>query len=123
MGFLVTTSLSTSRACPTSLAPAASLTMASSSAVVAYGPPTTSPAPTCRQGQAGTLAQQRSGCGLALDVERLGTCRQCNLGVRHCELCGFFSVSGEGLQRNALVILSHRGYNIQGLGDPGGDDA
>jgi hypothetical protein len=31
------------------------------------------------------------------------------------------TVSGEGLRRSALVVLSHRGYNIYGLGDPGGD--
>jgi hypothetical protein len=29
-------------------------------------------------------------------------------------------VSGEGSRLNLLVVLSHGGYNIYGLGDPGG---
>jgi hypothetical protein len=31
-----------------------------------------------------------------------------------------YHVSGEGLSRNWMVVLSHRGYNIYGLGEPGG---
>jgi hypothetical protein len=31
-----------------------------------------------------------------------------------------YHVSGEGLPRNWMNVLSHGGYNIYGLGDPGG---
>jgi hypothetical protein len=34
-----------------------------------------------------------------------------------------YHISREGLRWNVLVILSRRGYNIYGLGDPGGGGA
>jgi hypothetical protein len=34
-----------------------------------------------------------------------------------------YHVSGEGLRQNALVVLSHGGYNIYGLGNSGGGGA
>jgi hypothetical protein len=41
--------------------------------------------------------------------------------VSAVERLGFdYYVSGDGLSQNWMVVLSHGGYNIYGLRDPGG---